>query len=51
MEHSDEKLLRTDFEFADFTAPDAGGEGRRHALGISRLSYEERLGIFRLARN
>jgi len=54
MEHSNGKLLKEDFEYADFTALDAKGEDKKFVLGISGLSYEERLGIFnyvKFARN
>jgi len=48
MEYSDGKLLREDFEFADFIAPGAKGEEQKFVLEISGLSHEQRLGIFYL---
>jgi len=46
MEHSEEKLLKGNFEFTDFTTIVAKGENKKYVLGISDLSNEERENIF-----
>jgi hypothetical protein len=46
IEYSDEKLLKENFKFADFIAPNAKGEEQRFTLEIFDLSYEQRKSIF-----
>ena len=46
VKYSEADLFNTDFEFADFTAPDSEGGEQKFILKISDLDWEEREKIF-----